>query len=49
MVTKEDDRDTYGEQRLQNLGSVHGVIVFMVWVDRDDIAHLISVQKGSQA
>ena len=33
MLTIVDERESYGEKRLQNLGLFYGVIVFMVWVD----------------
>jgi uncharacterized DUF497 family protein len=46
MITKEDDREVYGEQRLQSLGLLHGIVVFMVWVDYKESAHIISVRKA---
>jgi hypothetical protein len=33
MLTIVDERESYGEKRLQNLGLFYGAIVFMVWVD----------------
>jgi uncharacterized DUF497 family protein len=43
MVTVEDDREPYGELRLQSLAMWRGRIVFLVWTPRgDDTAHLIS-------
>jgi uncharacterized DUF497 family protein len=46
LAMDEDDRETYGEQRLQSLGLFLGVVVFMVWVDRPAAPHLISVRKA---
>jgi uncharacterized DUF497 family protein len=41
MSTEEDDREDYGEQRLQSLAFWRGRVVFMVWTDRDE-PHVIS-------
>lgn len=46
LTTAEDDREAYGEQRLQSLGLFYGIVVFMVWVDRPTAPHLISVRKA---
>lgn len=48
LATTEDDRDAYGEQRLQSLGLFYGVVVFLVWVDRPAAPHLISVRKAKR-
>jgi uncharacterized DUF497 family protein len=45
-VTSEDTREDYGEQRLRTLGLFYGVVVLMVWVDRPEAPHLISVRKA---
>ena len=42
MVTDEDDRERYGERRLQSLGWWRGRVVFLVWTEREDGAHAIS-------
>ena len=34
MVSVEDDRERYGEQRLQSLGMWQGRVVFLVWTPR---------------
>ncbi|MBS0383167.1 MAG: BrnT family toxin [Proteobacteria bacterium] len=31
MLTREDDREDYGEQRLVSLGWAHGRVVVLVW------------------
>ena len=36
MLTREDDRDKYGEQRWVSLGWAHGKVVVVVWTDRED-------------
>jgi uncharacterized DUF497 family protein len=48
IVTVEDRREAYGEQRLQSLGFFNGRVVFVVWVDRQDAAHLISVREATK-
>ena len=49
MVTVEDDRQIYGELRLQSLGLFQGRVVFLVWAPRDDdSAHLISCRHADR-
>ena len=40
MVTVEDDRGVYGELRLQSLAMWRGRVIFLVWTERRDAAHL---------
>lgn len=48
MITVEDSREDYGELRLQSLTMWRGRIVFMVWTERDDSAHLISCRYADR-
>jgi uncharacterized DUF497 family protein len=48
MVTVEDKREHYGEQRLQSLGWFHDRVVFLVWIERNDSARLISCRYGDK-
>jgi uncharacterized DUF497 family protein len=49
MVTVEDARERYGEQRLQSLGMWKGKVVFLVWTPRgEDTAHLISCRYADR-
>lgn len=49
MITVEDDRERYGELRLQSLGMWRGRVVFLVWTPRgDDTAHLISCRHADR-
>lgn len=49
MVSVEDERERYGEQRLQSLGMWQGKVVFLVWTPRgDDTAHLISCRYADR-
>lgn len=48
MITKEDNRENYGEQRLQSLGMLDSRVVFMVWVDKIEYPHIISVREATK-
>lgn len=49
MVSVEDDRQSYGELRLQSLGMSLGRVVFLVWTPRgNDTAHLISCRYADR-
>jgi uncharacterized DUF497 family protein len=49
MVTVEDDREAYGELRLQSLAMWHGRVIFLVWTERQDVAHLISCRYADRS
>jgi uncharacterized DUF497 family protein len=48
MVTVEDNRTAYGEQRLQSLAYWRGRVVFLVWTERQSAAHLISCRYADK-
>ena len=48
MITVDDDRESYGELRLQSLGIWQGRVVFLVWTPRDEVAHLISCRYAER-
>ena len=48
MLTVEDDRQDYGEQRLKSLGWLHERVVVLVWTDRASGPHLISCRQGDK-
>ena len=48
MVTVEDERDQYGEQRLRSLGWFRDRVVFLVWTERNDSARVISCRYGDK-
>lgn len=48
LITKEDTRFPYGEQRLQSLGLLNGEVVFLVWTERESGAHVISCRKAEK-
>ncbi len=47
MLTREDDRENYGEQRLVSLGWLKERVVVLVWTDRDDGPHIISCREAA--
>lgn len=46
MLTREDDREEYGEKRLVSLGWLKGSVVVLVWTDREDGPRMISCRKA---
>ena len=48
MVTVEDEREKYDEQRLQSLGWYNDRVVFLVWTERDECARVISCRYGDK-
>ena len=48
MLTREDDREHYGEQRLQSLALLEGRVVFVVWTERESGTHIISIRKADK-
>lgn len=47
MLTREDDREDYGEQRWVSLGWAHGTVVVLVWTDREEGPRLISCREAA--
>jgi uncharacterized DUF497 family protein len=48
IVTIEDDRFEYGEQRFVTLGLLNGRVVVIVHTEREDIIRIISVRKATK-
>ncbi len=46
--TFEDTRESYGEQRLKTLGILGGRVALLVWTERDEGPHLISLRYGEK-
>ena len=46
-VTTEDDREAYGEQRLVSLGLLHGIVVSVVFTERNGKVRIISIRKAT--
>jgi uncharacterized DUF497 family protein len=47
-ITREDEREAYGELRLQTLGMWQGVVVFVVHTARGEADHVISIRKAQK-
>ena len=47
-VSWDDDRVAYGEQRINLLGWLHGVVVHMTYTERGDEPHIISLRKAEK-
>ena len=48
MITVEDEREKYGEQRLQSLCWFRERVVFLVWTERAERARVISCRYGDK-
>ena len=48
VVTWEDAREAYGEQRINLLGWLQGIIVHITYTERDDEPHIISLRKAEK-
>ena len=46
MLTREDTREKYGEQRFVSLGLTRGRVVVLVWADGEDEPRLISCRPA---
>ena len=46
VVTSEDMRLSYGEQRFVTLGVLNGVVVSMTYTERDGNLRIISIRKA---
>jgi uncharacterized DUF497 family protein len=48
VITQEDDRLTYGEQRINLIGLLSGQVVHMTYTERGDDLHVISLRKATK-
>lgn len=48
IVTVEDDRYSYGEQRFITFGLLQGRVIAVVHTDRDDSIRIISARKATK-
>ena len=48
VITQEDDRLGYGEQRINLLGLLAGQVVNMTYTERGDDLHVISLRKATK-
>jgi len=48
VLAQEDDRESYGEQRVNLIGFLRGEIVFMTYTERGSDLHVISLRKAKR-
>lgn len=48
MLTREDTRQDYGEQRFVSLGWARAKVMVLVWTERDDEPRLISCREADR-
>ncbi|HVZ68184.1 MAG TPA: BrnT family toxin [Rhizomicrobium sp.] len=48
MLTQEDDRFDYGETRFQTYGLLDGRLIIVVWTQRREARHIISMRKCNE-
>jgi uncharacterized DUF497 family protein len=48
VITAEDSRAAYGEQRIHLLGWLHEQVVHMTYTEREDSLHVISLRKATK-
>jgi uncharacterized DUF497 family protein len=51
LLTREDTREAYGEERYQSISVFNGVPLFVVWTPQDnegERTHLISARKAEK-
>ena len=42
-----DDRYDYGEERIVTIGRLYGRMVVLIWTQRGDVRHIISMRKAN--
>lgn len=48
VLAWDDDREAYGELRINLLGWLHGTVVHMTYTERGDEPHIISLRKAEK-
>lgn len=48
VMTEEDRRVAYNELRINLIGILRGVVVFMTYTERDDNLHIISLRQATR-
>lgn len=48
VVTQEDSRMAYGEQRINLLGWLEGRVVHMTYTERGEVLHVISLREATK-
>ncbi|HWL18486.1 MAG TPA: BrnT family toxin [Bradyrhizobium sp.] len=48
VLTQIDDRQDYGEIRVKAIGEVDGVVLVVIYTDREDVRWIISARKANK-
>lgn len=48
VLSQVDDREDYGEVRVKAVGEAGGVVLVVVYTDRDDVRWIISARKANR-
>ena len=48
VLSQVDNRQDYGETRIKAIGEVEGVVIVVVYTDRDNIRWIISARKANR-
>lgn len=48
VLSQIDDREDYGESRIKAIGEVDGVVLVVIYTDRDDVRWIISSRKANR-
>lgn len=48
VLTQVDDREDYGEVRIKAIGEVDGVVLVVIYTDRDEVRWIISARKANR-
>ena len=48
VLTAVDDREDYGEVRVKAIGEVDGVVLVVIYTDRDDVRWIISARLANK-
>lgn len=48
VLTQVDDREDYGEVRIKAIGEVDGIVLVVIYTDRDEVRWIISARKANR-
>jgi len=48
VLTQIDDRRDYGEVRIKAIGEVDGIVLAVIYTDREDVRWIISARKANK-
>ena len=48
VLTQVDDRADYGETRIKAIGEAEGIVLAVIYTDREDVRWIISARKANR-